>query len=58
MNRQGTNIKRFESDMVRQKYVSDLGMSLELYISKDGGEIQDGIPYPLLKVIADERSQK
>ena len=37
--------------------VSDVGMSLELYIESKGGEIDQAIDYPLLKIIAEDSDE-
>ena len=37
--------------------VSDVGMSLELYIESLDGEIDQSVDYPLLKVIAEDNDE-
>ncbi len=37
--------------------VSDVGMSLELYIESRGGEIDQSIDYPLFKIIAEDNDE-
>lgn len=51
-------MKRIVDEKVKMQWVSDVGMSLELYVSKVNRDPDDSTEYPLLKIIADDEDEK
>ena len=52
------NTRRIESKNIKEQYVSDYGMTMELFVEQDNGEIDREIDYPLLKIYADEETEE
>ena len=52
------NIKKFSEPYLKMQWVSDFGMTLELYSEDRNGEINQSPDYPLLKILADDSDEK
>ncbi|ABC30149.1 hypothetical protein HCH_03399 [Hahella chejuensis KCTC 2396] len=51
-------MKRFKNDEIATQFVSDFGMTLELFIDTGNESIDESVDYPLLKFYADEESEE
>ena len=51
-------MKRFKETDIKTQAVSDYGMTLELYIESGDKKTDESIEYPLLKIYADEETEK
>ena len=50
--------KRFENKDIGMDFVSDFGMTLEMYVKSKSGQIERSVGYPLFKIYADEKTEK
>lgn len=51
-------MKRIVDEKVKLQWVSDAGMSLELYVSDENYQPDDSVEYPLLRIIADDEDER
>ena len=50
-------MKRFKKENIKIQFVSDFGMTSELYIETGSSSIDKIIEYPLFKIYADEKTE-
>jgi hypothetical protein len=51
-------IKRFNESELKMQWVSDFGMTLELFSEDEKGSIDQSISYPLLKIVSEDSDER
>jgi hypothetical protein len=51
-------IKRFSESEMKLQWVSDFGMTLELYVENEKGAVDKSVSYPLLKILAADSDER